>query len=332
MSAEANLVRDKVVGLVGDVHGNADVLMRALVALIEASPGLRRVWQLGDAGLVWAGHPSEREKLGKVGLLLDLLGIEELGCVLGNHEGYTEIARITPGSDGRIWIGRRVFYFPHGYRMESESGLRVAVLGGAGSPDRAQRTPGRGWWPEEAPDDETLAAFVSGGPVDVLLAHDAVTSPALEASLPRGLFTPSGIAYASSVQARFQRTVSEVLTANGLVLSGHYHARISTTASLDRSLGGPVTVRSEVLAADAMPGSIALLNLQTLDVTDIPLLDSAEARQRLRDLQALVRGHLPERETASRLRVSGRELRLIRAGQLPVWSDLLERARLITPP
>lgn len=130
MNTEPETVTDEWVGLLGDAHGNLDFILAALVALTESQPGIRRVWQLGDAGLVWSGHPSEQAKIARIDTLLELLGIDALGCVLGNHEGYGILGPRQPDSGGRIWIGKRVFYFPHGYRMTTPGGVVIAVLGG----------------------------------------------------------------------------------------------------------------------------------------------------------------------------------------------------------
>ncbi|AYF97191.1 metallophosphoesterase [Protaetiibacter intestinalis] len=329
MSHEPEVVADGSVGLLGDAHGNLDFILSALVALTEAQPGIRRVWQLGDAGLVWSGHPSERAKIARIDSLLEMLGIDQLGCVLGNHEGYGVLAHRESDAVGRIWLSPRIFYFPHGYRMTTPAGVAIAVLGGAGSPDRSIRTPGRSWWPEEAPDDDTLHAFAQGGPVDILLAHDAPRSAALTATLTSGAFSDSGIAYATRIQDRFQNAAAEAMSDRGLILSGHYHQRVSTTTEIHDAEGRAVTVRSEVLAAETQSGSVAVLNLGTQQLRDVVLLDPPVARKRTRVLREVLRGRASERDIAARLGVTTRQLRQLRSGHLPVWSGILERSQAL---
>jgi hypothetical protein len=52
-------------------------------------------------------------------------------------------------------------------------GTAWLFLGGAVSVDRAYRTAGWDWFPEEVPGDAQLAAAADGGPADVVVAHEA---------------------------------------------------------------------------------------------------------------------------------------------------------------
>lgn len=42
------------------------------------------------------------------------------------------------------------------------------------SVDREYRTEGRDWWPNEAPTDGDADLAIQGGPVDLMISHDAI--------------------------------------------------------------------------------------------------------------------------------------------------------------
>lgn len=52
-------------------------------------------------------------------------------------------------------------------------GLVVGGLGGAFSVDYHHRTEGKDWWPNEEPTQEEAEKLVAGGPLDILITHDA---------------------------------------------------------------------------------------------------------------------------------------------------------------
>ncbi|QKJ19916.1 hypothetical protein [Microbacterium hominis] len=61
---------------------------------------------------------------------------------------------------------------PRPYRLTLGT-ASVLCLGGAASVDRAWRTPGRTWFPEERITDAMVDAAIAGGAADVLLTHES---------------------------------------------------------------------------------------------------------------------------------------------------------------
>lgn len=57
---------------------------------------------------------------------------------------------------------------PRGHRW-TWAGLRFLALGD----DRAYRVLGVSWWPEEASEAADVARCLEGGPVDVMICHEA---------------------------------------------------------------------------------------------------------------------------------------------------------------
>ena len=86
------------IGVAADWHGNtawATRAVRKMAALLPAD-GPRVIVHLGDFGF-WPG-PRGREYLSRLDAALAAAGAE-LSFVDGNHEDFTELARLRPGPD-----------------------------------------------------------------------------------------------------------------------------------------------------------------------------------------------------------------------------------------
>src|SRR6516225_8423012 len=141
------------IGVAGDWHGNmawATRAVRKISALLPAD-GPRIIVHLGDFG-IWPG-PGGREYLSRLDAALTAAGAV-LSFVDGNHEDFAQLARLRPGPDGRAQVTERIWHLPRGHRWRWH-GRDWLALGGAVSLDRAVRTAGADWWPEE---EITLAA------------------------------------------------------------------------------------------------------------------------------------------------------------------------------
>jgi Calcineurin-like phosphoesterase len=158
------------IGVAGDWHGNtawATRAVRKMAALLPAD-GPRVIVHLGDFG-IWPGS-SGREYLSRLDAEL-AAARAELSFVDGNHEDFTRLARLQPGPDGRAQVTERIWYLPRGHRWRWH-GRDWLALGGAVSLDRAGRTEGADWWPEEEITRLQAVSVMQAGPADVMVTHE----------------------------------------------------------------------------------------------------------------------------------------------------------------
>lgn len=187
--------------LLGDTHGDLEAI--ALSVMVAKKQGCDVVVQLGDFGFVW-GRPKGiprgtmsdeitdeqwaagvQEQLAPVQRIVKKHGDGvQLWFLLGNHENYDayERAGLPIAGDAPISLGDRLTYLPRGARWEWD-GVRFLACGGAVSIDKAHRTEGLSWWPQELVRDEDVERCVAGGDCDVLLSHDSPNNPQLQRAL-----------------------------------------------------------------------------------------------------------------------------------------------------
>lgn len=158
------------VGIAGDWHGNTTWATRAVRKIAAALPaeGPRIIVQLGDFG-IWPGRDGA-EYLARLDAALAEADAE-LWFLDGNHEDFDELARLRPGPDGREQVTDRIWHLPRGYRWRWHDREWLA-LGGAVSLDRAGRTAGTDWWPEEEITPRQAGAVIEAGLADVMLTHE----------------------------------------------------------------------------------------------------------------------------------------------------------------
>lgn len=176
------------IGVAGDWHGNtawATRAVRKMTALLPAD-GPRLIVHLGDFG-IWPG-PGGQEYLARLDAALAEAGAE-LSFVDGNHEDFTQLARLQPGPDGRAQVTERIFHLPRGHRWRWH-GRDWLALGGAVSLDRAGRTEGVDWWPEEEITLRQAGSVIDAGPADVMVTHECPDRPGLRRRGPRQLGHP----------------------------------------------------------------------------------------------------------------------------------------------
>lgn len=135
---------------------------------------------LGDFGLVW--HDDRRDDFALDAL--DDLPWTTL-FVDGNHENHAALATYprTEMFGGTVGVLRpSVFHLLRSQvldiPMDGDTTLSCAVMGGARSIDRAWRTEGVSWWPQEIPSQEERDAFEAAlkardWRVDCVLTHDS---------------------------------------------------------------------------------------------------------------------------------------------------------------
>lgn len=239
--------------LAGDWHGDAAwVTDRVLPTARRLQADL--VVQLGDFG-VWPGEEGRR--------YLDTVEAAfadarlQLWWLDGNHEDFDQLLALPVAPSGRRPIRPGIEHLPRGYRWVW-GGLRFLALGGAGSIDTLYRRAGVSWWPQEGITDADVAAAVAGGPVEVLLAHDAPLDVQLKGNF--GEEPPLRVRqalYASRM--RLQQVVDAVRPR--LVVHGHWHLHHRTTARR-RDGGNYEVVGLNVASMEGpTPGAMALLDV-----------------------------------------------------------------------
>lgn len=164
----------EVVALAGDWHGNLGWAQRVVTIAYEA--GARTVLQLGDFGYWRAADPATRRYLSSLERVLGERDMQLL-WIDGNHEDHARLASLPFADDGTRPISDHITNLPRGFRWTWPDGngkhQAWLALGGAVSVDRQWRTPGRSWWAEEQISRVDADAAMAGGPVDVMVSHDA---------------------------------------------------------------------------------------------------------------------------------------------------------------
>ena len=160
----------------------------------------------------------------------------ELSFVDGNHEDFTQLARLRPGPDGRAQVTERIFHLARGHRWRWH-GRDWLALGGAVSLDRAGRTSGADWWPEEEITPRQAGSVIEAGPADVMVTHDCPAG--IEHAVPP---PPPGWSGADLRRSDAHRALlREVVLAVRPRWLMHGHLHLSYQLRVDLG-GGPIEV------------------------------------------------------------------------------------------
>ncbi|WP_409141685.1 metallophosphoesterase [Cellulosimicrobium sp. RS] len=237
--------------VLGDVHGDAMAVITALQA--AARPGVTVILSVGDFGI--GPWPGERKSFTKaIDRWLTRLGLW-LFVTPGNHENYDRIDAAPRDESGAIYLGSQLRALPRGHRL-TIGGRTVGSLGGAVSVDVGpHRQPGRTWWPQERILDSDIDALGSE-PLDILITHEVPASVPVESQLT----VPPKIA-ASAHQGRELLDRAVETTRPQLVLSGHWHQRVTHTRTWDDGM----TTRYEVLPEENRRFNAVVLDLSDLE-------------------------------------------------------------------
>lgn len=257
MDKESSGAPGKIV-VAGDWHGNAGHAL----GVIRAAAGLLRgedwplIVHLGDFG-VWPGREGTAY----------LRSVEEecarrrvrIWFIDGNHEDFTQLESLR-------YLGP-VRWLPRGTRWNWH-GRTWLALGGGVSLDRAVRTEGRDWWPEEEITGAQAAEAAAGGAADVMVTHDCPSGVVHSFPPPPRFWDPRDLARSGRHQERLQGVVDQVRP--GWLLHGHLHRAYQRVCDFGY---GPVEVTG--LDCDGGRGS----NWAALDVKAMTwALPSPEAR------------------------------------------------------
>jgi predicted phosphodiesterase len=247
------------IAFAGDWHENAPWAAKAIK--YAKDQGADVILHLGDFG-----YSYSRRFLRDVGAAALFQQLPVL-FVDGNHENFDRLNNYPVGDDGLRQITDNVWHLPRGFRWQWNE-LRFLALGGAHSVDRPYRTPGVSWWPEEVLTEEQVNHAISGGPADVLIAHDCpagVRIPGIDDRVGPPPFSPMEILRSDEHRQLLRRVVDAVRPS--WVWHGHYHVAYDTVADLDY---GDVRVTGLNCDETAIGQNVAVINLADL-ASGLPL-------------------------------------------------------------
>lgn len=209
------------VGIFGDWHGD---MQWARLALQSAKrENITHLIHVGDFGLDWPerGRGRAEDRLNRVLVANN----QYLYVSPGNHDCVVNINKLPVDDEGWITWRSNIKFLPKGSRSVI-GGLVVAALGGAYSADGPEfRQEGRDWWPEdEQPTVEQAERLIAGGPVDLLVTHDA----------PTGVDVVPKFDLPAEIRERADRTrhlLAKVVRElqPPLLVCGHWHQRVTST-------------------------------------------------------------------------------------------------------
>jgi len=209
---------DRIV-VAGDWHGDAEWAAHVIEmadGALEGDPS-KTIVHCGDFG-VWPG-PAGTAYLNRVIGACFAYGMRLL-FVDGNHEDFTQL------EDLRVHDGQIVNWLPRGCRW-TWHGRTWLALGGGVSLDRAIRTEGKTWWPQEEITPEQAAKVIVDGGADVMVTHDAPSGVRHTFPPPPAFWDARDLARNDAHRERLQRVVDAVKPSH--LMHGHLHRSYQRT-------------------------------------------------------------------------------------------------------
>lgn len=235
----------------GDWHGNTKWAVHVIKMAAKLLQGEKDplILQLGDFG-IWPGPAGA----GYIHQLEQACGENNVNIwfVDGNHEDFTQVSQFDPWQSQYRWIT----YLPRGWRWQWH-GRTWLALGGAVSLDRAIRTEGRDWWPEEEITEDQAAQVIADGPAHVMVTHDCASGVHHTFPPPPSFWDLRDLARSDAHRERLQHVVSAVRP--GWLMHGHLHRGYQRTHDLGY---GPVEVTG--LDMDGTDGNWAVLDVKLM--------------------------------------------------------------------
>ena len=242
----------------GDWHGNEDWalnVIRRVPGLLAGEPR-RLILHLGDFG-IW----PDRAGLAYLARITEVLAETgaELWFIDGNHEDFGLLAKLDAGgsiTDGRVLVRPGVYHLPRGCRW-AWHGRAWLGCGGGVSLDKAVRTAGVDWWPDEEITTAQVAAISAAGPADVLVSHDCPAGVQHDFGHPPPGWDPADLARNDAHRQRLRSLVDAVQPS--YVMHGHLHRAYQRDCDFGY---GPVQVTG--LAADGRLRNFAVLDVAAM--------------------------------------------------------------------
>lgn len=153
---------------VGDPHGDLGFIDEMARRAAEHKAEMIVV---GDWGFVWPNG----NQIKKLSATLRAHRVT-MRFIDGNHDWHDELNRLAGYVRHAVELEPNVIYQPRGSTY-THDGTKFLFMGGAPSIDKANRTPGKSWWPTEYITDEDMAVAALTDKADVLVTHDAPDYP-----------------------------------------------------------------------------------------------------------------------------------------------------------
>lgn len=249
------------IGLAGDWHGFIQAGRDSISLIRRVAPDVDTVYQLGDFG-IWPGQQGVQYVDAVQGAYRRAEA--RLYVVPGNHEDYSQIAKVPVSDDGYQWIRPNLALIPRGFRWEL-GGRSFVALGGAPSVDLMHRQPHVDWWKEEMITPEEAEAVASAGYADIMLTHDSPDGGTYAVQRivddPLGVHTwgREGIAWARAGRRRMNVAYAGVMPR--FFAHGHYHV-----GDMRETEDGRVFLSLDMQRTRS---NLAVLDLETYEVTVI---------------------------------------------------------------
>jgi Calcineurin-like phosphoesterase len=226
----------------GDWHGNTAWAVHVIKLAAEVLDGepAKTIVHLGDFG-IWPGPPGWKY----MAALTEATGAHgvEVCFVDGNHEDHDFLDIVREGKrqpDGSLHppfsIAPDIWWLPRGYRW-TWHGRTWLALGGGVSLDRAIRTEGKSWWPQEEITAEQAAQVIVDGGADVMVTHDCPSGVRHTFPPPPSFWDPRDLARNDVHRQQLQLVVNAVQPKH--LMHGHLHRSYQRTCDFGY---GPVSV------------------------------------------------------------------------------------------
>ncbi len=214
----------------GDTHGDMEFAVKAaeLAAAHDAE-----IIQLGDWSFLWP-RADKLTELSKMLVAHDVI----MRFIDGNHDDHPRLQALASTAPCTLPVATQlapnVIYQPRGSVHEDEDGTRFLFLGGAPSIDKAFRTRGKSWWPEETiTETEFQVARSAEGPIHVVVTHDAPMYPPGYGPAGDEQFVAKGVRSMAMIAQILEHHQPEIH------VHGHWHERYTrgVTTGLDCNHG-----------------------------------------------------------------------------------------------
>jgi hypothetical protein len=189
----------------------------------------------------------------------------------GNHDDHDWLATQPVQANGLRRLRDNVWHLPRGFRWQW-AGVRFLACGGAYSVDRQWRTLGTSWWAGETISDTDVDRCTTGGPVDVLVAHDCpagVMIPGIDDRTTPTPFPPAALAEAAVHRQQLRRIVDAVQP--WMIWHGHYHVPHVSDADLGYGTVGVVGLDCD--------GTDLHRNVALTDIRDLTTINNQLRRE-----------------------------------------------------
>ena len=233
----------------GDTHASGFVPLK-VKDLVEKYT-IEEVWSVGDFGW-WPRNEFAKSFLARM---------NDVGCrvyfIDGNHEDHSDLSHDTITEVGYVVDYEtypNIIHCPRGW-LRTVGGRKVLHIGGAHSVDKYSRREGVSWFTNEAPNYKEMGRAFNRPTPDIVLSHEIPEGVDVQyyGNWPKEL---------TDLGEGLRRTLGLLLKHHkpAIWFAGHHHQRITDVVD---------TTVVHVLNSDASPGTFVLLDLDTLEVTDL---------------------------------------------------------------